>query len=164
MTSLVTKTAENTITINNAKDELVKEYYDATLECIGIPADVPIGGIIRIQPVLMQSISRTAGIYFIKGAEDVISTNGIYKTTLTLFRINDISYWNMYLALNETHNGIYGPVQDPNINLYSADDNQKSEVVNKKQDYSYREQLSPKGGAAAVLNNLGGGPYIGPLN
>lgn len=148
----------------DAKDNLIKEYYDATLECVGIPTDAPIGGIIRIKPVLFQSVSRTAGIYFIKGAEDTINTNGIFKTTLTLFRINDLTYWNQYLAQNETHNGIYGPVQDPNRNLYSESDNQRSDTTNKKHDYSYRDQLSPEGGPVSVLNNLGNGPYTGPLN
>lgn len=87
--------------INTAKDELIKEYYDATLECIGIPADAPIGGIVRIKPVLFQSVSRTAGIYFIKGAEDNISSNGTYKTTLTLFRIHDLEKWTEYTTKTE---------------------------------------------------------------
>ena len=76
--------------IANANDELIKEYYDATLECVGIPTDAPIGGIIKVKPVIFQSQSRTSGRYYITGAEDDISTNGLFTTTLKLFRIGNL--------------------------------------------------------------------------
>ena len=67
------------------------EYYDATLECIGIPTDFPVGAYIKVKPVVFQSMSRTAGRYFIVGADDSISTSGIFTTTIQLHRVDTIS-------------------------------------------------------------------------
>ena len=71
---------------NTLKTNQIVEYYDATLECVGIPTDFPIGSYVEVVPTLFQTVSRTRGVYMIRGAEDTISTNGIFKTTITLYR------------------------------------------------------------------------------
>ena len=71
-------------------DESVDEYYDAQLQLLGIPCDVPIGAELRIVPVVLESISRTAGIYSVKSCTDVISSNGLYVTTIDLFRVRSL--------------------------------------------------------------------------
>lgn len=65
----------------------LNEMYDAQLQILGIPADPPLGAEIRIKPVIMQTVSRTAGVYIITGCQDEITTNGMYLTTLQLYRV-----------------------------------------------------------------------------
>ena len=64
--------------------------YDAQLQILGIPADPPIGALIPILPTILETPSRTAGFYMINGCTDNISTNGVYITTLNLFRIRGL--------------------------------------------------------------------------
>lgn len=66
------------------------EYYDAKLTLVGIPADAPLSCEIKIIPRVLESVSRTQGIYMITGSSDQISTKGVYTTTLELFRIKNI--------------------------------------------------------------------------
>lgn len=77
------KTYENVKAFN----EDVLEMYNAELELIGIPADPPMAAEIEIVPRVLETISRTAGIYVITGASDEISSTGIFKSTLKLFRV-----------------------------------------------------------------------------
>lgn len=65
----------------------VVEMYNAELEILGIPADPPMSAEIQVIPRILESISRTAGIYAITGASDEISNTGIFRTTLKLFRL-----------------------------------------------------------------------------
>lgn len=62
------------------------EYYNAELTLQGIPCDPPISAQIKIIPITLESVSRTAGWYTIQKATDTISTNGLFITTLKLFR------------------------------------------------------------------------------
>ena len=66
------------------------EYYDAKLTLVGIPADAPLSCEIKVIPRVLESVSRTQGIYMITGSSDQISTKGVYTTTLELFRIKNI--------------------------------------------------------------------------
>ena len=66
------------------------EYYDAKLTLVGIPADAPLSCEIKVIPRVLESVSRTQGIYIITGSSDQISTKGVYTTTLELFRIKNI--------------------------------------------------------------------------
>lgn len=66
------------------------EYYDAKLTLVGIPADAPLSCEIKVIPRVLESVSRTQGIYMITASSDQISTKGIYTTTLELFRIKNI--------------------------------------------------------------------------
>ena len=74
-----------------SKDPNVKGYtdlnemFDAQLSIIGIPSDIPLGAEVRIVPRILETISRTAGVYMITGASD-----GTYTTTLDLFRVSGI--------------------------------------------------------------------------
>lgn len=68
---------------------IVQEFYDAKLTLVGIPADVPIGSRIIVIPRILESISRTKGTYFVKGATDNITNQGVYTTELELFRVDD---------------------------------------------------------------------------
>ena len=83
-------------TAQQYKDDLertktgILEMYNASLELVGIPSDPPITAEVRIIPRVLESVSRTKGVYIIQGCEDDISTNGVYKTTLNLFRIRDL--------------------------------------------------------------------------
>lgn len=71
------------------KDDL-NEMFDAQLQIIGIPADPPVGALIPIIPTILETPSRTAGLYMIIGCTDEISSTGIYITTLKLLRIRGI--------------------------------------------------------------------------
>lgn len=64
-----------------------KEYPTASLTLVGIPADAPIASEIKVTPIILQSVSRLAGYYCITECRDEISSNGIYTTTLTVFRL-----------------------------------------------------------------------------
>lgn len=91
----------NSIEENNNEDDVKKsiskqleginddlnEMFDAQLQIIGIPADPPIGLELGVQPTIMQTVSRTSGIYMVNGATDIISSNGMYITTLKMFRL-----------------------------------------------------------------------------
>lgn len=70
------------------------ELYNATLKLVGIPADPPLTAEIRISPRILQTVSRTAGVYIITDCEDDISTNGTYYTTLKLFRTRSLTEGN----------------------------------------------------------------------
>lgn len=70
-------------------DEVV-EMYNAELEIIGVPADPPFGAEIRVLPRILESFSRTQGIYIITGASDEISNNGVFRSKLKLFRKGSI--------------------------------------------------------------------------
>lgn len=72
--------------LTNVNDDL-NEMFDAQLQTIGIPADVPIGVEVGIEPHILETVSRLAGIFVIVGASDTITSNGIFSTTYKLFRI-----------------------------------------------------------------------------
>lgn len=89
----VTETWEDKV--SRAAHESLLELYNSTMVTVGIPADVPIAAEVRIIPTVLESVSRTAGVYIFTGASDSISTNGVYTTTFKLFRIrglNDADY------------------------------------------------------------------------
>lgn len=69
----------------------VYEMYDATLTLIGIPADIPLCAEITIMPRILESVSRTAGIYMVQGGTDRIVTNGAFTSDLKLLRIRGLS-------------------------------------------------------------------------
>ena len=72
------------------QDDLL-EMYNATLTLVGIPADPPLTAEVRVQPRILQNVSRTAGVYIIQDCEDDISTAGVYTTTLKLFRTRSLN-------------------------------------------------------------------------
>lgn len=74
------------VTIN---DDLI-EMFDAQLTIVGIPSDIPLGAEVRIIPRILETISRTAGVYMITGASDTINSNGSYSTTIDLFRVSGL--------------------------------------------------------------------------
>lgn len=76
--------------LKDVRDDL-NEIFDAQLKIVGIPADIPLGVELGVMPTILQSVSRTAGIYIVLGSEDQISSNGIYTTTLKLLRIRDFN-------------------------------------------------------------------------
>lgn len=84
--SIIQKYQEKVKSIDNELDE----FYDAQLELIGIPADVPLSAEITVKPVVLESISRTAGVYMIKSATDNINNQGVFTTTLDLWRIRKL--------------------------------------------------------------------------
>lgn len=87
----------NESSIQAAKDKLVKvndnlnEMFDAQLQILGIPADPPIGALIPVIPTILETPSRTAGLYMIIGCTDEISSSGVYITTLRLLRIRGLN-------------------------------------------------------------------------
>lgn len=68
----------------------LQEFYDAELVTLGIPSDVPIGATITILPRVLETVSRTAGVYMINSCTDSITSNGIYKSTFTLYRLRSV--------------------------------------------------------------------------
>lgn len=109
----------------DAKKELTEvngalnEMYDAQLQIVGIPADPPLGMEIGIMPTILESISRTAGVYQVTGCSDVISSNGTYVSTLKLLRIRDFDDKTIKL---EASNDINTQAQEDNNASKSDDD------------------------------------------
>ena len=60
--------------------------YAAQMEICGIPADIPIGAYIEVNPLIYGKKHHTSGIYVIKGARCDISSNG-FRTNLDLVKI-----------------------------------------------------------------------------
>lgn len=94
------------IDINSVSEDTIKEQYrkdyetvkqgsitfiDAHLELLGIPSDPPLTAEVIVKPRVLETVSRTAGVFEITGCTDKISTNGTYTTTLDLFRIRQIN-------------------------------------------------------------------------
>ena len=98
----------NESSIQAARDKLVtvnddlNEMFDAQLQILGIPADPPLGALIPVIPTILETPSRTAGLYMITGCTDDISTNGFYITTLRLLRIRGLDDPAKELTIPET--------------------------------------------------------------
>ena len=71
------------------EQSIIEEHYDAEITLVGVPADPPISAILTIYPRILESVSRTAGKYLVRGSSDHITNNGVYTTTIQLFRIDD---------------------------------------------------------------------------
>lgn len=70
--------------------QIKDEMYDAELTIVGIPSDIPLGCEIKIKPRINQAVSRTAGIYMVKGCTDRIDTSGKFSSTLKLLRLKSL--------------------------------------------------------------------------
>ena len=64
----------------------VQYNYSANLTTLGIPADIPLGTIIRIRPIINGKEYHYGGYYMITKTTDRIDTNG-YTTEYTLFKL-----------------------------------------------------------------------------
>jgi len=80
----------NAVKNNYLRNADVYEMYDAVLTTIGIPADVPLCAEFTIKPRILESDSRTAGIYMLQGCTDRIASNGTFVSEIKLLRIRDI--------------------------------------------------------------------------
>lgn len=120
---------------------IVKENYDAKLTLVGIPADVPIGLRMKILPRILESVSRTQGMYYVKGSEDTIATNGTYKTILTLFRYDDEkgSYASLQTQIQEQQ------TQQQQVSSNSSSSSQTNATSPTSQNIPYTEPNTNKG-------------------
>lgn len=66
------------------------EMYDAELTIVGVPADLPIACEVTVKPVILESVSRTAGVYMTTGCTDTITSKGVFSSTLKLLRIRSL--------------------------------------------------------------------------
>lgn len=71
-------------------EDTFREMYNAEIELVGIPADPPLTAEIQVLPRILETESRTSGIYAITGASDKISTSGVFTSSLKLFRLRSI--------------------------------------------------------------------------
>lgn len=60
--------------------------YTAQLEIVGVPADIPIGGYIEVNPLIYGQKHHTAGVYMITGAKANITSGG-FVTNLELVKV-----------------------------------------------------------------------------
>lgn len=60
--------------------------YTAQLEIVGVPADIPIGGYIEINPLIYGNKHHTAGVYMITGSKSNITSGG-FVTNLQLVKV-----------------------------------------------------------------------------
>lgn len=104
----------------DAINDDLNEIYDAQLQIVGIPADPPIGLTIGIRPIILETESRTSGIYMISSSADSISSNGVYLTTLTLTRIRPLDAKTITLEAPK----------EPEINNQAQEDNKASSNEN----------------------------------
>lgn len=87
------------------------ENFNAELTLVGLPCDIPISAKLRIVPRILESVSRTAGTYIVKGATDTIDINGTYTTTLQLFRTGNLAEDDLkqqYSNYNDWYKATYG--------------------------------------------------------
>lgn len=61
--------------------------YTAQLEILGVPADIPIGAYIEVNPLIYGRKHHTAGVYAIVGARCDISASG-FRTNLSLMKLS----------------------------------------------------------------------------
>lgn len=85
VTNAISKIDEKLAALSNTTDE----YYKAKLTLVGMPCDIPIGVLLDIKPVILESVSRTQGKYYTLSSTDSINTNGLFTTTIELFRLKD---------------------------------------------------------------------------
>lgn len=64
----------------------IQYNYSANLTTLGIPADIPLGTIIRIRPIINGKEYHYGGYYMINKTTDRIDTNG-YTTEYELFKL-----------------------------------------------------------------------------
>lgn len=89
-------TSSATILMENAKEilyqvhEVDEEFYNSTITLVGIPSDIPLNIMLKIKPKILESVSRTQGTYYVTGATDSINTNGLFTTTIDLFRYSKV--------------------------------------------------------------------------
>lgn len=86
--------AKNDITASNRRWWKASSWvYDAQIEIAGIPADIPIGVLITVRPLIYGKEHHTAGVYLITGASSNITSNG-FTTNLKLVKyISDDFNW-----------------------------------------------------------------------
>lgn len=71
--------------------EMTNYAYGASLEIQGIPADIPIGVLITVRPLIYGQEHHTTGVYMIIGATTNI-TSGSFTTNLKLVKFIDTEY------------------------------------------------------------------------
>ena len=60
--------------------------YEATLDLIGIPCEIPMGTYIRVTPVIYGTQHHTGGVYFVQEQTDTLDSNG-FSTSLSLLKV-----------------------------------------------------------------------------
>lgn len=81
--------------------------YNANMTTLGIPADIPIGTIIKVRPIINGYEYHYAGYYMVLKTTDRIDTNG-YTTEYTLFKLSSS-------RLYKTSNEIYKESEQKSI-------------------------------------------------
>ena len=66
------------------------EMYNATLTILGIPCDPPLACEIQVIPRILESTSRTQGVYMINACTDNITTKGVFTSSLKLTRVRSL--------------------------------------------------------------------------
>jgi hypothetical protein len=65
--------------------------YGANLEIQGVPADIPIGVLITVRPLIYGQEHHTTGVYMITGATSNLTSGG-FTTNLKLVKFIDTEY------------------------------------------------------------------------
>lgn len=66
----------------------VQYPYKATLTTLGVPALIPITGIIKIVPIIYNTPHHSQGKYLITGTKDLLNSGAGYETTWELMKID----------------------------------------------------------------------------
>lgn len=108
--------------------------YNAQMELLGIPADIPIGAYIEVNPLIYGRKHHTAGIYIITGARCDISANG-FRTNLSLTKVNvDAELkWFKYQNSNTNSQTIYTDYLNDITNRYYMNTKGVISVINNQQ-------------------------------
>ena len=130
--------------------ESLLEMYNATMTTLGIPADAPITAEVKVIPTVLESVSRTAGIYIIKSATDTISTDGTYTTQFKLFRIRGLNEADAVSAKEIASNQTDETKEETKTvytDLYTREEVPVSQTTNK----TYNRKVQPS--AVSQLSN-----------
>lgn len=69
--------------------DLVQYPYTATMTTLGIPEDIPITGLIQVNPIIYGQKHHSAGVYRIQTTSDTISAGGQFTTTWNLLKVTE---------------------------------------------------------------------------
>ena len=96
---------------NRQWTKAVNWTYEATMEVMGIPNDIPIGAILEINPIFYTQKHFTSGFYMITGAKTYLNESG-FKTTLNLIRYADNDSFSVHQYVYDRNGYDYNRAMD----------------------------------------------------
>lgn len=114
--------------------------YNASMELEGIPADIPIGAVIEVNPMFYGQKHHTAGLYMITGAKCNITSGG-FSTNLNLFKIivdnRSLTYAKLKSNIVKAISGAIGIIKQGVAKAETEKNRQETTLTFSGKDYAY---------------------------